>query len=124
MGNKRTEYGAFLRELRVKNQATLVETAKAAGFTINYMSMVERGKKSPLSAKQARAVLEFLGEGDSYDELMRLASLNRKAVEFDLTKQGAAATDMFLALARASEDGGIDEAMASKIMKTINRSKE
>lgn len=39
--------GKKIRQLRLQNKLTLVETARRTGFTKSYLSMVESGKKSP-----------------------------------------------------------------------------
>lgn len=39
--------GKKIRQIRLQNKLTLVETARRTGFTKSYLSMVESGKKSP-----------------------------------------------------------------------------
>jgi transcriptional regulator with XRE-family HTH domain len=41
------QIGKKIRQLRLRNKLTLGEVAKRTGFTEAYISMVERGKKSP-----------------------------------------------------------------------------
>lgn len=84
-----------IRRLRLENKLTLQEMAQRIGFTKSYLSMIERGKKSPPIAtlsKVAHAlgvdIGAFFEQQKPEDRLVLVKAADRKAVVRDASAFG------------------------------------
>ena len=82
--------GRKIRQIRLQNKLTLLEIAQRTGFTKGYLSLIERGKKSPPIAtlsKIAKAILVDIGaffeQKKPEDSILIVRKGNRKVVVRD-----------------------------------------
>lgn len=103
-------YRGFADEIRHRRKQlnlTLSQVAEKMGWSIPYVSELERGVKQPPPAegvKQLALVLQL----DS-DELITEAALSRRSIEIDLEGIGLAQRRLALLLARRFDQGLSDE---------------
>ena len=76
-----TEYGRFLREIRVNSGLTINKAAKLIGISGQYLSEVERGGRKPLSNDITAALVENIGiSRDDADKLLSLRNIELSKV--------------------------------------------
>jgi len=110
---KRT-FGQILRASRVEAQKTLKGVADCLGWSVVYLSDIERGRRNPPAAEDIKKIADCIGCPAS--QLLDQADLDRERVEIPLTNTGRS-NEAALALARRWTD--LTEDQLHHIMKIV-----
>lgn len=110
-------FGGVLREVRETAKKTLKAVAEGMGWSVVYVSDIERGKRNPPSESKIRELAEILGTNAC--RLIDLANKERKRVELDIENRSPNVEQAALVLARSWND--ITEEQAEKILDVLNK---
>lgn len=78
-------FGELLTFLRVQKDVTLRELAKGIGVSAPFLSDVEKGRRSALTAERIEKVVEMLHLGtDEKNDLYNAAGKQKKSIPLDL----------------------------------------
>jgi transcriptional regulator with XRE-family HTH domain len=119
--NNGSLFGKELRRLRRAKELSLAKLADAIRCSIVYISDVERGKRNPPNPDKIRKLLARMGEEDRLPEMLRLAAKSRQSIEISVEDKDDEVADMLVALARRCDEGSLDEDLARKIKKMLER---
>lgn len=92
-------FGQYARSARLDQEVTLKAVADAIGFTPAYISDIERGNRNPPTPAKVRQWAILIGADP--EKFVRLAALDRSAIELPLTGSSATKGELALTLARA-----------------------
>ncbi len=121
MGNT---FGPELRRLRGEVHLTLVDIADHMGWSIVYISDIERSKRNPPAPKDIEKILRRMGKESSLPEMLRLAAEARKSIEIPLSNSNSLEVkNMLIALARQVDEGSLDQEVARQIQQLLERGK-
>jgi transcriptional regulator with XRE-family HTH domain len=118
--DNRSLFGAALRRLRRAKEMSLVDLADAIDHSVVYMSDIERGKRNPPDPKKIRKLLDVMGEGQRYAEMLSLAIRSRRSVEFSIEGKNGQMTDMLVALARRCDEETLDENLIERLKRILD----
>jgi Predicted transcriptional regulators len=110
-------FGDLLRSLREQAGKTLKDLAGPMGWSIVYLSDIERGKRNPPSTDDILKIAMALGVKAT--TLLDSANRQRNRVELNIGSEDCAVADAALMLARRWTDLTEDE--AREIMKILDR---
>ena len=110
-------FGDLLRSLRAHAGKTLKGFADHMGWSIVYLSDIERGKRNPPSIEDIRKMAVFLGSQAT--DLLDAANRQRNRVELNIGSDDCVVTDAALMLARRWTELTEDE--AREIMKILDK---
>jgi len=98
-----TDFGKFIRKLRIEKEELLKEMADKLGVTSSYLSSVEIGKRK-FPEKWFQLLIEAYNlEGDVIDELQQAINRSKKIIEINIDKMNNQDKDLALMLARKLE---------------------
>lgn len=111
-----TEYGKYLKKLRIDNDETIAKMAGGMGITPSYLSAIESGERViPVDFTEKLAQRYKLGE-ESKEELRNLElKTPRKAVQLDFEKSGSNESQKELALLFAQKYASLSAEQIEKI---------
>lgn len=113
--NRSKTFGSFLREVRISRQKTLKEVADHMGWSIVYLSDIERERRNPPKAEDLRKLSVFLGIEEK--NIKNAIDIQRQRVELDIRPDNSRVTDAALLLARRWT--GVTEEQAENIIKLL-----
>lgn len=117
-----TEFGKFLRKLRIDKGEILKNMADKLGMTSSYLSAIECGKRNiPDDLIEKLTSIYCLDEKEQQElSIARDRSLN--SIEIELSSSSADKRDLALQFARQFND--MDDDVVSQIQRFLNRNKE
>lgn len=78
-------FGELLKELRLKHNLSIRETARKAGISAPYFSDMERGRKSAPSREVLMKIVDVLGlDKDEAEQLYDCAGKAQNTIPYDL----------------------------------------
>lgn len=105
------KFGAFLRKEREKSNLTLKDITDKMGWSVVYLSDIERGKRNPPSDNNLFKISKILGI--RFWELLDLANRERGRVELSLHGKSESVTNLALYLSKSWDD--LDDLDADRI---------
>lgn len=103
------DFGQILRSLREKADFNLKKLADEMGWSVVYLSDIERGRRNPPTLNKISQIAKILKlDMEQFFNLIKTASTHKDRVELDLTSKSEKVTETALVLAR-SWDGLTDE---------------
>ncbi|NHZ47363.1 helix-turn-helix domain-containing protein [Nitratidesulfovibrio liaohensis] len=114
------DFGAFLRDVRQQSKKTLKDLADYLGWSIVYLSDIERGKRNPPSSADIMKIALFLKSEPA--ALLDKANRQRNRVELNIEQTDGPVADAALMLARKWTD--LTEEEARDIMAVLERRQE
>ena len=118
-------FGSELRRMRGEARLTLVHIADHMGWSIVYVSDIERNRRNPPAPRDIEKILRRLGKESSLPEMMRLAAEARKSIEIRLSGENSLEVkNMLIALARQVDEGSLDQEIARQIQEILDRGKK
>ena len=117
-----TEFGKFLRKLRIDKGEILKNMADKLGMTSSYLSAIECGKRNiPDDLIEKLTSIYCLDENEQQEfSIARDRSLN--SIEIELSTSSVDKRDLALQFARKFND--MDDDVVSQIQRFLNRNKE
>jgi transcriptional regulator with XRE-family HTH domain len=95
---KSPAFGELLRQLRLPTGKSLGELARHLGYSVVYLSDIERGRRPPFDDSKIRETAAFLGLDP--EPLLDAALHTRGEMIFDVKSQSDPALDVLKSLAR------------------------
>lgn len=119
-----TEYGKYLKHLRIDNDETIAKMAKGMGIAPSYLSAIESGDRF-IPVDFTEKLSEKYGLSDDEKESLRLLELKmpRKAVQLDFEKSGSTEEQKELALLFAQKYAELSTEQIKKISDVLNENK-
>ena len=114
-------FGGELRRLRRAKELSLADLADAIKCSIVYISDIERGKRNPPSPQKIRNLLAKMREEDRLSEMLLLAAKSRQSIRISVEDKNDEVAEMLVALARRCDEGSLDEDLARRIKKILDR---
>lgn len=91
-------FGSFIRKLRQNNEQTLKEVADHMGWSVVYLSDIERDRRNPPQVKDLARLSDYLNSDLAL--VQNMADRQRQRVELDIDKEDGVRNDAALLLAR------------------------
>jgi transcriptional regulator with XRE-family HTH domain len=113
-------FGSLLRNLREQAGKSLKDLAGHMGWSVVYLSDVERGRRNPPSVENIKKLAEALGIQST--GLLDTANKQRNRVELSIEPDDCAITDAALMLARRWTE--LTDSEAREIMKILGKQGE
>ena len=114
-----TKFGKRLRGIRQQAEMTLKELSDGLGWTVVYLSDIERGRRNPPAAEKIVEMGRILGTGTQ--ELLELAAKAKESVTLSVKDKSPMVEEAALVLARQWAEIGDKE--AGKIVKILGGKK-
>jgi transcriptional regulator with XRE-family HTH domain len=114
-----TEFGQFLRKLRIDRGKLLKDMADTLGVSASYLSAVETGKRNIPSGWVAKIAEDYSLDLFEQEGLTRAAQNSVREVNLDLTKMSQPKKETALLFARQFER--IDNSALEEIRKLLKR---
>jgi transcriptional regulator with XRE-family HTH domain len=114
-------FGSELRSARRMVQENLLALAEAAGVSVAYVSMVERGEKNPPSEEVIKKWVKILKCQHRLNEFLELARTSVKSVHVTTNGKSYTATNVMTALARSYEADELSDDVWKAIYEEIER---
>ncbi len=112
-----TQYGEFIRILRIKNHEVMGDLAKVLDTNTPFMSAVENGKKN-VPNEWVPVIIDHYNLNDIEQQQLKVAIANSKTqAKIDLIKSSPAKRQAALKFARSFD--GMDEETARRIMEIL-----
>lgn len=118
MKNK-TNLGDFLRDKRKSSKLTLKDVTSKMGWSVVYLSDIERGRRNPPSNDRLLEISKILKI--NFDDLLNLANEERGKIELCLHDKSVSVSKAALSLSRSWE--GISDSEANEITKILSNDK-
>lgn len=112
-----TIFGKKLREVREAAQRTMKDVAAHMGWSVVYMSDIERGRRNPPKTREIEKISDFIGINSL--ELLDLARRERGKIELDLNGSRPEIETAGLVFARSWTD--MSEEQARQIIKILEK---
>lgn len=116
-----TEYGKFLKKLRVDNGELLKDMAQKLDVTVAYLSAVENGKREVPTKWLDIIKDEYDLDAEQYDNMEEAAYQSKKTLSLDLSQKDAVDRNLALSFAREFHDLTVEE--KAGIMSILRRKK-
>jgi transcriptional regulator with XRE-family HTH domain len=114
-----TEFGKFLRNLRIEYEELLKDMADKLGVTPSYLSAVETGKRN-IPDDWLEKIKKFYNlDIFAQETLDRAASNSIKTIKLDLSNAGKQKRETALIFARQFDD--VDDSTLIEIRKLLNK---
>lgn len=115
-----TEYGKYLKHLRIDNDETIAKMAKGMGITPSYLSAIESGERV-VPVDFTEKIAEKYGLSDEKKQELKELELKmpRKAVQLDFEKSGSNEEQKELALLFAQKYADLSSAQIEKIRSVL-----
>ncbi|MCY7103320.1 helix-turn-helix domain-containing protein [Streptococcus oralis] len=117
-----TEYGKFLRKLRIDQGQILKTMAEKLGVSSAFLSAVENGKKKIPKTWEEKLVKEYKLDEEQLTELRRSQQDSQQLIEINLAMLTDAQKDTAFAFARSLER--FDTQDLSNLAKFFNKNSE
>lgn len=117
-----TEYGKFLRKLRIDQGQILKTMAEKLGVSSAFLSAVENGKKKIPKTWEEKLVKEYKLDEEQSAELRRSQQDSQQLIEINLAMLTDAQKDTAFAFARSLER--FDTQDLSNLAKFFNKNSE
>lgn len=118
--NRPNTFGSFIRDARTSQGKTLKDVAEHMGWSIIYLSDIERERRNPPKPDAIKKLGAFLGVPEK--ELYNKIDMQRQRVELEIKPGNEKATDAALLLARKWTDFTDDE--FSELIKLLTQNKK
>ncbi len=106
---KPTEFGKYLRKLRIDHGEVMKEMADKLGITTAYLSAIELGKRAPLNDLVSQIEQKYgLGQGES-ERLSSVMATSMREVKMDLDEYSAMDKELAVFFARKFPQMGMEE---------------
>lgn len=115
----RRGFGDLARDARVGAEKTLKEVADALGYTVAYVSDIERGNRNPPSTDVARKWASLLGANP--DDFEWYAQLDRRSIEFPVDRDDLDAMSNRVALTLARKWRELSQESLEEILEIAER---
>lgn len=102
-----TKFGKALRKIREKKELYLKNVADVMGWSVVYLSDIERGNRNPPAKNDIIKLSKFLGIDIDY--LLNLADKDKGFVEVNLKGMKKKQSDTALSIARKMETFGDED---------------
>ena len=112
-----TQFGEFVRLLRVKNHEVMGDMAKILGTSTSNLSAVENGKKNVPKNWIPTIIEHYHLNSDDVKSLEKAIEESKTQTKINLQNSGPIQRKTALQFARSFD--GMDEETASKIMKLL-----
>lgn len=99
-----TDFGKFLRKLRIDHGTTLRKMATALGVSSGYLSAIELGKRSVPIDLPMKIQDEYHLDAESYEAMKMKADMQIDSVNVGLETANDQQKEVFLAFARKFDD--------------------
>lgn len=119
-----TEFGKFVRKLRIDKGVVLGDMAKAIEVSSAYLSSVENGKKN-ITEQLLKSIVQYFFLDDAQETQLRIAAKNSAtSVKFDLREASEDERTLVSAFARQVADLSTDQKQSIfEILNSRNQSK-
>ena len=118
-------FGEELRRLRGLAGLTLKDIADEFGWSIVYVSDIERGKRNPPSSRDIEKMLRRIGSLETLPEMMRLAAQARQSIEFEVNQASdPKQLDILLAFKRRIDSGKLGPGLSERLQDLLNEDDE
>jgi transcriptional regulator with XRE-family HTH domain len=114
-----TTFGQTFRRLRHEAGMTLAQVASAMGWSIVYVSDLERGRRSIPKMAVTDRMLEAVGRSDMANQMAVLAARERGGVAIALRGQGPEVIAMLIAVRQAAKERRLTPRIARKVMRIL-----
>jgi hypothetical protein len=112
-----TQFGTYLRRMRVASGRSLRDVASALGISHVYLGEVERGVRGPLREEHWAALIKAI-PALTRAELERNAAASRP-LEVDISDAPPRYQDLAMALARRLKNRDLTGAQISRLLKVL-----
>ena len=100
----------------------MADVAGAMGWSIVYVSDIERSRRNPPSPTDIEKLLRFMKKEEHLPEMLRLAAEARRSIVIPVNRQHSAeVTNMLVALAREANE--LDPDTAREIQELLEKRK-
>lgn len=115
-----TEYGKFLKKLRIDNDKTIAKMAKDLKITPSYLSAIESGERV-IPVDFTDKVSEAYNLGDAERKALRRleAKTPRRAIQLDFEKSGSTKEQRNLAILFAQKYASLGAGQIQKIRSVL-----
>ena len=112
------EFGPELRHARQAAERTLKDVADHMGWSIPYLSDIERGRRNPPATDHVRTIATYLSCEEKGDELVDLAVAYQGEIRMSGTD--AETRRVLVTLDRRIQSGGLSGDQIDKLLKILN----
>jgi len=113
-----TEFGKFLRRLRIDNEELLKSMAEKLGVSSSYLSAVETGKRNIPDDWEEKIIQLYKLDMIEQEDLQNAIAISTRAVTMDLSKMVSKKKETALLFARKFDD--VDDSAIEEIRKLLN----
>jgi len=114
-------FGEELRRLRGLAGLTLKDIADEFGWSIVYVSDIERGKRNPPDSRDIEKMMRRLGNPEALPDMIRLAVEARRSIEFEVNQASdPKQLDILLAFKRRIDSGKLGPGLSERIQELLN----
>jgi transcriptional regulator with XRE-family HTH domain len=117
-----TLFGDLLRKLRAKAGFSVGDLARHLGYSVVYVSDVERGRRGPFEEDKIREAASFLRV--DADPLLRAALESRGTFKLDVEGYPSVAFDLLSSLARGERSKETYQKLLETLKKEDQKKKE
>ena len=112
-------FGKVVRDARTAARKSLKEVADQLGFTVAYLSDIERGNRNPPAEEVIRVWARLVGE--DVERLLFLAQIERRTVELSVDRQRVDAPKNQVAVALARSWDELDDEEYQRILDIVQK---
>ena len=112
-------FGKVVRDARTAARKSLKEVADQLGFTVAYLSDIERGNRNPPAEGVIRVWARLVGE--DVERLLFLAQIERRTVELSVDRQRVDAPKNQVAVALARSWDELDDEEYQRILDIVQK---
>jgi transcriptional regulator with XRE-family HTH domain len=114
-------FGHELRRLRGLAGLTLKDIADVFGWSIVYVSDIERSKRNPPGSREIEKMLIRMGKLEALPEMIRLAAEARRSIEFEVNPASdPKEVNILLAFKRRIDNGGLKPQTRDRIQELLD----
>ena len=117
-----TEYGEYMRIMRIKHHEIMLDTAKLLNVSLPFVSAVESGKRSIPEEWLEVLSAHYNLTPQQKSELKKAMDHSKTHAKIDLTKQSPIKREVALEFQRSFEE--LDETTAASILDLLRSRKE
>jgi len=114
-----TEFGQFLRKLRIDHDVLLKDMAEKLGVTASYLSAVETGKRNIPDNWIERIIMFYNLDFFAQETIKKAAQNSINTVKMNLNNMSSQRRDTVLTFARQFNE--VDESTLRDIRKLLNK---
>ena len=110
-------FGAYIRELRIKNKIGQRELAQKIGIAASYLNDIEKNKRTAPKVNVINKISKLLDADKNY--LLDLAGISKKSIAPDISEY-IASNPKIISLIRSIKENDLDDIQLDQIENSIN----